>query len=141
VSPAFWRLSLWALQFLLVEQARWISIGILILLSIASVATVGSPSARSRPITAFLFPLLLLAAFPLSIVIAIAFPASAAGKRNDVGFWLLNGLELLSVAFAIYGVYRGKGIRWFTAALVVAELWVIFVAGIVAGMAIAGDWI
>jgi hypothetical protein len=139
VLNTFFDFSSQALQFLLVEWFKWVSIGIFIVLSIAVIATVTSPAARSRPITSFLFPLLLFVAFPLTFAIAILFPAPAANDPNRIGVWLLNGLEFLSVAFAIYCIYRSKGIRLFAAALVIAELWVIFVAGLVAGVAMSGD--
>jgi hypothetical protein len=141
VWSTFWRFSLWALQFLLFEQFRWISLAILVLLGIATVVTLNSSAARSRPITSYLFPLLLSAAFPLTIAIAVLFPARSAANPNHVGQWLMNGLDILCALFAIYCVYRAKGIRWFAAALVIAELWIIFIGGFISGMAVAGDWI
>ena len=103
----FWRFSLWALQFLLFEQFRWISLAILVLLGIATVVTLNSSAARSRPITSYLFPLLLSAAFPLTIAIAVLFPARSAANPNHVGQWLLNGLDILCALFAIYYFHLG----------------------------------
>jgi hypothetical protein len=141
VLSAFLRYSLWALEFLLVDEFRYISIGIFIVLSIAAFATVRSPSSRSRPIRSLLFPLFLLAGFPLTIAIGVFFPASSSSNPNRVGQSLLNGLDFLAVAFAIYCVYRAKGGRWFAAALVVAGLWLMFAAGFIAGMSVTGDWL
>jgi hypothetical protein len=133
--------SLQALEFLVVEQFKWVSLALLIALSFATITTLRSPDARSRSVRLYLFPLLLLIAFPVTIAIGVLFAAPALGHRNHVGYWLLNGVDFLAVLFAIYSIYRCKGIRWFAATAVVAELWVILGATFIAGMSVAGDWI
>jgi hypothetical protein len=62
-------------------------------------------------------------------------------RPNKIASFLLNGLELVALLFGIYCVYRAKGLRWFTAAVVVAELWILFAAGFFAGMSVTGDWL
>jgi hypothetical protein len=50
-------------------------------------------------------------------------------------------LELVAFLFGVYCVYRAKGLRWFTAALVVAELWILLASGFFAGMSVTGNWL
>lgn len=55
--------------------------------------------------------------------------------------WINNGLFIASVALGIFWVYRMKGLRWFAFAFALIQLWVLILAGFIAGMALTGDWI
>ena len=139
-SP-FWRYSLWVLGFLVDRPFCWISLAVLIGLSATAVVSFRNSSAPRRPRSFYLLPLVLLAGFPLTIAIAIFFAAPSPESPNRVGLLLLNGLDLVALLFGIYCVYRAKGLRGFTAAVVVAELWILSAAGFIAGMSVSGDWL
>jgi len=55
--------------------------------------------------------------------------------------WTNNGLFIASIVLGIFWVYRMKGLRWFALAFALIQLWILFFAGFVAGMAITGDWL
>jgi len=55
--------------------------------------------------------------------------------------WANNGLLVASVVLAVFWTYRMKGLRWFAFALALIQLWMMFWAGLVAGMAITGEWL
>jgi hypothetical protein len=46
-----------------------------------------------------------------------------------------------SFATCAFGIWRMKGIRWFTASLMAIHELVIFSAYFVAGMSVTGDWL
>jgi hypothetical protein len=119
----------------------WISLAILISICATAVVSFRRSSAPPHPKSFYLLPLVLLVAFPLTIAIGEYFAAISPATPNKTGSLLLNGLELVALLFGVYCVYRAKGLRTFTAALVVAELWIIFAAGFVAGMSVTGDWL
>ena len=137
----FWDYSLTALQFLLTPETRWVTCAILVSLPIAALASFSEPSAFSGKKDLYLLPFVLLVGFPLSLAIAIVFAAPSPSSPNHVGSFLLNALDLLALLFGIYCVYRATGARWFTAAIVVAALWLLLGAGFVAGMSVSGDWL
>jgi len=139
--PEFWRYSLWALQFLVAPEFLWVTFAILVSLPLAALASFRRPSAFSTAKSLYLLPFVLLIGFPLSIAIAIAFSAPSPASPNHLGSLLLDSLELIALLFGIYCVYRAKGVRWFTAAIVVAALWLLSAAGFVAGMSVSGDWL
>src|ERR1700749_2317423 len=137
----FFAYSLQALQFLVIKPFVYVSFALFLGVNISTIASFYSREGRSRPLRAYLFPLLLLIAFPITIAIGIAFAAHSLGHPNHIGGWLLNGVDLVAFLFAIYCVYRCKGIRWFAVTVVAAELWIILAAGFIAGMSVAGDWL
>ena len=141
MPSAFWRYSLWAFGFLIDPPFCRISLAVLVSLSATAVVSFRSSSAPRRPTSFYLLPLVLLAAFPLTIAIGVLFAAPSPESPSRVGSLLLNGLELVALLFGIYCVYRAKGLRGFTAAVVVAELWIVFAAGFIAGMSVSGDWL
>ena len=141
MSSAFWRYSLWALGMLVTRPFCWISLAILISLCATAVVSFRRSSAPRHPKSFYLLPPMLLAAFPLTIAIGVLFAAPSPASPNKVGSLLLNGLEFVALLFSIYCVYRAKGLRGFTAALVVAELWILVAAGFIAGMSVSGDWL
>jgi hypothetical protein len=141
VLYTFWTYTVSGLQFLFVEQMKFVSLAILLALVAASIATFHSPSARTRPKATYLAPLLLLVAVPLTVAIGVVFAAPSLGHPNRIGSWLLNSLDVVTLAFAIFCVYRAQGFRWFAAALAVAVLWIVLGVGFVAGMSVSGDWL
>jgi hypothetical protein len=141
VSSAFWRYSSWALGFPVEGPFRWILFAILIGLIATAIASFRSSSAPRLPKSYYLLPVVLPAGFPLTIAIAIFFAAPSRESPHRVGSLLLNGLELVALLFGIYCVYRARGLRGFSAALVVAELWILIAAGFIAGMSVSGDWL
>jgi hypothetical protein len=141
VSSAFWRYSSWAFGFLVTRPFCWISLAILISLCATAVFSFRRSSGVQHPKSFYLLPLLLLAAVPLTIAIGICFAAISPATPNKMGSLLLNGLELVTLLFGIYCVYRAKGLRAFTGAVVVAELWILVAAGFIAGMSVTGDWL
>ena len=62
-------------------------------------------------------------------------------QPNTVLVWANNGFFGISLLLGIYWVYRMKGLRWFAVALMMLQLWIIFFAGFIAGMALTGDWL
>jgi hypothetical protein len=141
VPPEFWHHSLWAFEMLVTLPFRWISLAVLVSLILTAMEAFPRSSELSHPKGFYLLPVALLAAFPLTIAIGVFFAAPSPSSPNKVGSLLLNGLELVALLFGIYCVYRAKGLRGFTAALVVAELWILFAAGFIAGMSVTGDWL
>lgn len=77
----------------------------------------------------------------MTIAIGVFFAVPSPAIPSKTGSLLLNGLEIVALLLAIYCVYRAKGLRGFTAALVIAELWIMFAAGFIAGMSVTGDWL
>jgi hypothetical protein len=55
--------------------------------------------------------------------------------------WTNNGLFIASVVLGIFWIYRMKGLRWFALAFALTQLWMLFWAGFIAGMALTGDWL
>ena len=137
----FWTYSLWAFQFLAAENLRWISSAFLVVLAVDGLVTFRSPTAWTDFKSSYRKLLILLAGFPLSIAVGVIFRAPSPTAPSLAGKWLLNGIDVLALVFAIYCIYRAKGVRWFTAGIVVAELWLILLAGLVAGMSVTGDWL
>jgi hypothetical protein len=62
-------------------------------------------------------------------------------KPNTLAVWTSNGLFVASLLLGIYWAYRMKGLRWFAAAIALIQLWILFFAGFIAGMALSGDWL
>ena len=62
-------------------------------------------------------------------------------KPNPLAVWSSNGLFITSIMLGVFCVYRMKGLRWFASAVVLIELWVLLAAGLIAGMALSGDWL
>ena len=60
---------------------------------------------------------------------------------NALLLWTNNGFFIASVALGIFWAYRMKGLRWFALAFALIQLWMLFWAGFVAGMALTGDWL
>ena len=132
--------SLKALQFLFVDSFWAITVGILLVLAVATVATLRERAAQPRPASVYLFPLLLLVAFPIAIAIGVIFQAPSPSSPNHAGHVMLKSLVILSALFAIYCVYRAKGIRSFATVLVIAELWLVLAAALVANSLVAPWW-
>jgi hypothetical protein len=70
--------------------------------------------------------------------------------RYDAGtqsFWVavayvtVLGMLLAALLFGTYWVVKLKGHRWFAISLLLFNLWLLWNAGFIAGMAIAADWI
>jgi hypothetical protein len=55
--------------------------------------------------------------------------------------WTNNGLFVASVLLGIFWVYRMRGLRWFASAFALIQLWMLPWAGLIAGMALTGDWL
>jgi hypothetical protein len=55
--------------------------------------------------------------------------------------WANNGMFIASSILGIFWVCRMKGLRWFAFAYAVIQLWMLFWAGFIAGMALTGDWL
>jgi hypothetical protein len=55
--------------------------------------------------------------------------------------WTNNCLFIASAVLGIFWVYRMKGLRWFAFALALIQLWMMFWASFIAGMALSGDWL
>jgi hypothetical protein len=138
---AFWNYSLAVLHVLFMPKLLWITCATLGSLPIAALASFRRASAFSGRKNRYLLPFVLLVGFPLSIAIALVFAAPSPSSPNHVGSFLLDALELLALLFGIYCVYRAKGVRWFAAAIVVAEIWLLLAAGFIAGMSVSGDWL
>jgi hypothetical protein len=62
-------------------------------------------------------------------------------KPNMLAIWANNGLFIASLLFGIYWIYRMKGLRWLALAAMLIQLWLLFGAGFLAGMALSGDWL
>jgi hypothetical protein len=129
-----------ALQSLFVQPFGWVTFALFLDVNISTIASFYSRDGRSRPIRGYLFPLLLLVAFPATIAIGIFFRAPSVGHLNHTGAALLVAVGLSALVFGIYCVYRCKGIRWFAATVVAAELWIILAAASISGVYVAGIW-
>lgn len=138
---AFWHYLSAVFDVLSVPPLCWISLWILLSLCATAVVSFRRSSAPRHPKSFYLLPLALLVAFPLTVAIGEYFAAISPATPNRMGPLLLNGLELVALLFGIYCVYRAKGLRAFTTALVAAELWILLAAGFFAGMAVTGDWL
>jgi hypothetical protein len=138
---AFWRYLSAVFDLLVMPPLCWIALTILVILILTAMESFPRSSALPHPKSFYLLPLVLLAAFPLTIAIGEYFAAVSPASPNKMGSRLLNGVELVALLFGVFCVYRAQGLRWFTAALVVAELWILFAAGFFAGMSVTGDWL
>jgi len=141
VLSAFWGYLSATFGVLLMPPLCWISVAILISIILTAMEAFPRSSALPQPKSFYLLPFALLAAFPLTIAIGEYFAAVSPATPNKTGSVLLKGLELVALLFGIYCTYRAKGLRWFTAAVVVAELWILLAAGFFAGMSVTGDWL
>jgi hypothetical protein len=141
VSSTFWDYSSATFSLLAMPPFCWISLAVLIGLILTAMESFPRSSALPHPKSFYLLPLMLLAAFPLTIAIGEYLAAISPASPNKMGSLLLNGLELAALLFGIYCVLRAKGLRGFTGAVVVAELWILVAAGFFAGMSETGDWL
>jgi hypothetical protein len=64
-----------------------------------------------------------------------------SSKPNVAGEWIENGLFVASLLVGGFGIYRMKGLRWFATAIFVLQAWVLAGAGLIAGMALSGQWL
>jgi hypothetical protein len=60
---------------------------------------------------------------------------------SELLLWTNNGFLIASLVLSVFWVCRMKGLRWFASAVVLIQLWMLFWAGLVAGMALTGDWL
>jgi hypothetical protein len=141
VFSAFWAYSAETFGLHVTPPFFWISLAVLVSLILTGMEAFPRSSALPHPKSFYLLPVALLAGFPLTIALGAGFAAISPASPNKTGSVLLNGLELVALLFGIYCVYRAKGLRSFTAALVVAELWILLAAGFFAGMSVTGDWL
>jgi hypothetical protein len=119
----------------------FVTLAIAVGLLAAAIATIRSPSARSRPKNLYLLPLVLLASSPIAMVIGVHFWIAPTASPSPTGPHLLTALDLLTFLSAFYFVYRAEGLRWLTTAIVVALLWLYISVSFFVGMSVTGDWL
>jgi hypothetical protein len=141
MPQAFSQFSHWALDFLISPPLLYVSLAILACLTAAIVVTLRSEHARARPRNLYLLPLVLLVAPLLAIAIGSKYWINPVASPSVAGTRLLNALDLLTFLSAIFFVYRAEGVRWLTAAVVVAELWLYISVSFFVAMAVTGDWL
>jgi hypothetical protein len=138
----FERFSLWTIEVL--RHPRILTV---LLITLSSLALA---FAREWPFEAGVWPrhywliFTQLIFFPAMIAVGVVFPAFGTWpqpKPNVVGRILLDGLFDLSLAFAVFWVYRMKRLRWLAASLIAVQQLVVFCASFVAGMRVRGDWL
>lgn len=140
---AFWEYFQWSLDFL-VAWPFWL-VTLALIANLGASLTLQWPFRRGRwkkeywlVFTNYLFIPVLLAIG----VIAALDPAMVPRPRpNTLAVWASNALFVVSFLLGIYWVYRMKELRWFAVAIALIQLWMLFGAGFIAGMAISGDWL
>ncbi len=79
---------------------------------------------------------------PATIVIGDVGRIDSTTKPPIVSLvWTNNGMLVASILLGIFWVYRMKRLRWFAVAFMLAQLWVLFWAGMAAEMALTGNWL
>jgi hypothetical protein len=135
----------WALEFLIYPPFLFITAGLIVGLVVATGAAFRSdrkllqeklPSLAVGGLSVFLF-------IPLLLWIAAEGAAETGPFRhpNDTGLIIANALTLISLAVAAYVVFRCKGVRWVALFEILILQWLLMGAGLIAGMALSGDWI
>ncbi len=103
------------------------------------------PFDRERWQRQYWFAFLSFLFIPITIIVGevgwIDPSMSSRPTPNTLLLWTNNGLFIASVILGIFWVYRMKGLRWFALAFALIQLWMLFWAGFVAGMALTGDWL
>jgi hypothetical protein len=140
---AFWRFFQWSVEFLFVWPF-W-------LVTLALVANLGAVLVRKWPFRQdrwkneywLVFASLIFVPITISIgVLAGIDPGKVPRpKSSTLAFWTSNILFFASIALGIYWVWRMKGMRWFTLAVVLLQLWMLMGAEFISGMALSGDWL
>ena len=79
----------------------------------------------------------------VALGVAYAIDPSPLLPRHPHAFavWTDNGMFIASIALGIYCVCRMKGLRWFALSVTLIAIWMLFWAGLFAGMSLSGDWL
>lgn len=140
---ALWKYFQWSLDFLIVWPF-W-------LVTLALIANLGASLALQWPFrdgrwkkeywlvfTSYIFIPVTLA---IGVIAAVDPEMVPRPKPNTLAVWTSDGLFVAALLLGAYWVYRMKGLRWFALAIALIQLWVLFSAGFIAGMALSGDWL
>ena len=140
----FWTYSVWSVEFLFLFPQ-------ILLIFLAATASLSISFWRQRPFQHPLWKrshwlvLTQLLFFPIVICLGILYPAngpsSLRAAPNSTASVACECLGWLSLALAVFWVYRMKGFRWFAVSAVAVLETILLGAFFVAGMAISGDWL
>jgi len=139
----FWQLLKWSTEPLLAWPIWIVSLCLTANLGIATIRAWRVRDARWKKE----YWLAIVSLFFVPAVIAIGVvgwvdPSTVPRPQpNTLLIWANNGLFAISLLLGIYWIYRMKGLRWLAVAFTLLQLWIIFFAGFIAGMALTGDWL
>lgn len=138
----FWRYVIDTVQFLIVPPYVAVTIILLagVAISLVFDRAIGHNVTKSTYWIAFAQFLCL----PATLAIAATGPVDRLAvpyHPNQLGLWASNILFVVSLCLGAYWIWKMKSHRWFTTSVVLVQLWLLVVAGFVAGMALTGDWL
>lgn len=143
-AERFWTYSLWSLEFLFVIP-RVLVIFLFATVSVALAVWKQHPFDNPLWKRSYWLVLTQLLFFPIVICIGVLYPANGPSylrsTPNSIANHVCDFLGWLSLALAVFWVYRMKGLRWFAVSVVTALEMILVGAFFVAGMAITGDWL
>jgi hypothetical protein len=137
----FWTYSLWSLQLVVtLPRLLWVLLGATLSLVFACINELPFQSPRWKRSYWLVFTQLLF--FPIVISIGVLYPAASVNRGAAVSTAnkVSQMLGWLSMALAVFWVYRMKGTRWFAISLVVVIQVILMGAFFISGMAVSGDW-
>ena len=77
----------------------------------------------------------------LATLLVAAFGEVSGPEPNEWGFRANYALALISIGLGIYWIWLIKDWRWFAISLAVLQLWLLYGANLIAGMALTGRWL
>lgn len=140
---AFWRYFRWGLEFLYVWPALIVTL--LLAGNLVAAIAIRGPFGHNKWRNQYWLMFVSLLFVPATTVVGVigAVDPNPAIPRhpNTPGLWITNAMFVASIAFGAFWTYRMKGLRWFASAFALVQLLILCAVGLIAGMALTGDWI
>lgn len=145
-APLRWKSFAWLWQSL---EGLYVWPPLLVTLALAANLALalihGWPALREKWKREYWLSLLGVLLIPLTIAIgAVGWIDTSISPRPEPSsllVWTNNGLFIASLALSSFWVYRMRGLRWFASAFALIQLWMLIWAGLIAGMALTGEWL
>ena len=137
--PTFWTYFRWSLAF--VYKPPFLYATLLFVGSLAASAVFQRPFATERWRRSYWVVVVQFFFFVATLAIGAAGPVNHLQPANRWGRWAVDAVSWISLCLGSYWVWKMKGSRWFATSVTLLQLWILFAASFVAGMALTGDWL
>ncbi len=141
----FWTYLTWSVQFLLLRHPPFLALTVLLIASLIVAALCQSTFRSNAWKRSYWIAIAQLVCVPATIAVGaigfvdiqqVPFPGP-----NRLGLRINDFLFIVSLGLGTYWTWKMRGQRWFAMSLTLLQLWFLFAAGFVAGMALAGTWL